>query len=80
MSEPTADGLLHLLKAEPTLLPEAPAAATAQDIERRRLNEVHTCLRCGNVAVIAYVAHTELGARWLDLCAACDHWLRTTAK
>lgn len=77
MSEPTADGMLHLLNAEPTLLPEAPANVAPRDIDHRRLDAIHTCLRCGKRAKVAYVARTDIGNRWLDLCAACDHWLRT---
>lgn len=78
MSEPTADGMLHLLKAEPTLLPEAPAGYTTQDMDRRRHDEIHPCLRCGQRAALAYVADTEIGPRWLDLCPPCGHWLTTT--
>ncbi|MGH3376000.1 MAG: hypothetical protein ACRDP6_14775 [Actinoallomurus sp.] len=78
MSEPTAEGMLHLLKAEPTLLPEAPAAFTARDVDHRRLDEVHPCLRCGKRAHLAYVAHTDIGPRWLDLCHPCGYWVRTT--
>lgn len=74
-----ADGLLHLLKAEPTLLPPAPDDTTAQAIDHRRLHEAHPCLRCGGVANCAFVATTSLGPRWLDLCHPCTHWLRTTA-
>lgn len=73
----TAEGMLHLLAAEPTLLPEAPLNATAQQIDHRRLNETHPCLRCGQPAHLAYVAATKLGPRWLDLCMKCGRWLRT---
>lgn len=72
-----AEGMLHLLKAEPTLLPAAPLNTTAQQIDHRRLDEMHSCLRCGQPARLAYVASTELGPRWLDLCMKCGHWLRT---
>jgi hypothetical protein len=73
---PTADGMLHLLNAEPTLLPKAPATFTAQDIDHRHVDAIHSCLRCGKRATVAYVANTDIGNRWLDLCAACNHWLR----
>ncbi len=73
-----ADGMLHLLKAEPTLLPPAPADATGKHIEHRRHDEVHSCLRCGKRAGCAYIADMEIGKRWLDLCWDCDHWLRTS--
>lgn len=79
MSTP-AENFLHLLKAEPSLLPPAPpeALTDSRHIEHRRHDEVHTCLRCGKRAQVAYVADTQdAGPRWLDLCAACDYWLRT---
>lgn len=75
-----ADGMLHLLAAEPTLLPEAPADTTPQQIDHRRLNEWNSCLRCGEPAQCAYVADTRIGPRWLDLCPACDHWLRSAVS
>lgn len=71
-----ADALLYLLRANPTLLPEAPADTTAEQMDHRRHDEVHTCLRCGKRAQAAVVAHTSLGGRWLDLCHACLNWLR----
>jgi hypothetical protein len=74
-----ADGLLHLLKAEPTLMPPVPTPSGAA-IEHRRLDEVHPCLRCGERAACAYIAETELGHRWLDLCWPCSHWVLTTAS
>lgn len=74
----TADGMLHLLKAEPTLLDPAPAGFTGADIIRRTQDEVHTCLRCGGRAQAAYVAATTAGPRWLDLCADDAGWLITT--
>lgn len=77
MSEPTAEGLLYLLKAEPTLLPEAPPDATSR-IEHRTHDEVHSCLRCGKGAQEAFVADTERGPRWLDLCHQCSRWLRNS--
>lgn len=65
-------GMLHLLKAEPTLLPVAPDNASGEDIERRRHNEVHACLVCGGRATTALVVSDPHGAwqgkRWLDLC------------
>lgn len=72
-----AEGMLHLLAAEPTLLPEAPANASGAQIEHRRINEIHPCLRCSNPARCAYIAATILGPRWLDLCADCANWLRS---
>src|ERR1039457_429084 len=66
---------LHLLKAEPSLLPEAPWVDAWRQIDHRTKDEVHTCLRCGERACTAYVADTALGPRWLDLCAPCGHWM-----
>lgn len=72
-----AAGMMLLLQSEPTLLDQAPDEAGAEDIDHRRLDEVHTCLRCGKRAHVAYVADLkEAGNRWLDFCAACDSWLR----
>jgi len=73
-----AEGMLHLLKSEPTLLPPAPTvpAEMGPGIERRRQDEIHMCLRCGHRAGVALIAHTRLGPRWLDLCFGCRHWLQ----
>jgi hypothetical protein len=70
--------MLYLLKAEPTLLPEALPDASAAHIDHRRLDEAHTCLRCGDPAACAFIAATHIGPRWLDLCHECTHWLRTS--
>ena len=72
-----ADGMLYLLKAEPTLLPPAPSDNLGPAIEHRRKDEVHSCLRCGDRAQVALAAELDGGNRWLDLCAACEYWLRT---
>lgn len=75
------EGMLTLLAVEPTLLPPAPAHADGTHMEHRRRDEIHQCLRCGQRAACAYIAvskeQPEAGPRWLDLCPACDHWLRT---
>lgn len=78
MTDGDAIPLLHLLKANPTLLPPAPDPFTGAHIEHRCHDEVNMCLRCGKRAQTAFVAHTDLGPRWLDLCAPCNRWLRTT--
>jgi hypothetical protein len=80
-----ADQFLHLLKANPTLLPLAPAIDHGAAIERRRNDEVHPCLRCGQRAHCAFVAHFEVPAgppehRWLDLCHPCTHWLQANTS
>lgn len=77
--DPSADGLLYLLRANPTLLPVAPPNVTAAMMTFRAKDQVHACLRCGKRAQCAYVAETSQSRRWLDLCAACSHWLRTNA-
>jgi hypothetical protein len=71
VSNQISEGMLHLLAAEPTLLEPAPVAATAAQIDHRRLDEIHACLRCPNRAQTAFVADTKLGPRWLDLCGDC---------
>jgi len=75
-----ADGMLPLLKAEPRLLLPAPDTDLAQAIEHRRKNEIHICLRCPERARVAYIAQTDIGNRWVDLCPACDYWLTTNAS
>jgi hypothetical protein len=78
-----AVGLLYLLQAEPSLLPVAPDDASGEDIERRRLDEVHSCLRCGERATTALIAedpHGEWqGKRWIDLCYAHFAEVRASA-
>ena len=80
MTTPSAEDMLRLLAAEPTLLPAAPDTDIGEAVEHRRRDEIHVCLRCGRRAQEALIAATRLGPRWLDLCAACSHWLRTTAS
>lgn len=76
-----ATGLLHLLAAEPGLLPAAPVNATGTDIDRRCKDEVHTCLRCGHRAQAALIATTpRAGKRWLDLCMPCLIAVRQAAE
>lgn len=63
------DGMLHLLAAEPTLLPLAPSAASGDDIAARVAAGGRACLRCGQPAATALIADTpHHGRRWLDLC------------
>lgn len=69
--------LLHLLKAEPTLLPAAPNPTSGAQMEHRRRDEVHPCLRCGERATSALVAATPIGPRWVDICHKCRSWLQT---
>jgi hypothetical protein len=66
---------LHLIKAEPSLLPEAPASDAWRRIDHRTKDEIHPCFRCGQRACWAYIADTTLGPRWLDMCAPCGHWM-----
>lgn len=67
-------GLLHLLRAEPTLMDPAPEAADGDDIERRTRDEAHPCLRCGDRATTALIATVpDHGKRWLDLCQQHFH-------
>jgi hypothetical protein len=75
-------GMLHLLQAEPTLLPVAPETASGDDIERRR-HEGHTCLSCGERATTALIVADPngewQGKRWLDLCYADFNRVRASA-
>lgn len=71
-----ADRFLMHLRDNPTLLQAAPDDSTAA-MERRRLDEVHVCLRCGGRAHCALIAGTDLGSRWLDLCHGCVNWLHS---
>lgn len=76
--------MLYLLRAEPTLLPPVYPTGVVDGtsvswlIERRR-HEGHQCLRCPAVARVAYAAHLDV-ARWVDLCPACDLWLRENTE
>lgn len=76
MTGQPADGFLHLLKANPSLLPAAPDPYTAAQMGSRVADEVHSCLRCGDRAQCALVADTTAGPRWLDLCQPCLYWLQ----
>jgi hypothetical protein len=67
-------GLLHLLRAEPTLMDPAPEGAGGDDVQRRTRGEVHDCLRCGQRATTALIALVPgHGRRWLDLCPQHFH-------
>lgn len=74
-----ADGFLHLLKAEPSLLNRAPTGYTSRDMDRRAARNL-PCLRCGKrepeIHVCAIVADLPDGPRWVDLCMACVNWLQ----
>lgn len=72
---PDVRGFVLLLRAEPALMPCAPAGEACHLIDHRTLGEVHSCLRCGQRAQVAYIGNLD-GPRWLDLCASCDHWFR----
>lgn len=71
-----AAGMLLLLRAEPTLMPPAPTTDLGSAINRRREDEVHACLSCGGRAGHAFIAHTNAGPRWLDLCWPCSAAVR----
>lgn len=72
------DGMLHLVKAEPTLLPRAPSVGQGPAIAQRRRCAGHVCLYCGGPATVAYIVATDAGPRWLDLCAADDREMGRT--
>lgn len=67
------DGLLYLIRAEPTLCPSVLGDDDlAVAIEHRGHHEDHICLACGAPADAALVAGTKAGSRWLDVC--WDHY------
>ncbi len=58
---------------------DADVVALARAIDRRRLDEVHDCVFCGERARVALAAGASdlFGpAQWLDLCPPCDRELR----
>lgn len=62
-------GLLHLLKAEPSLLERAPDASDGQAISRCCQDGGHSCLCCPDRATRAAIVIIPGGGnRWLDLC------------
>lgn len=79
-----ADAFLLALKADPVRLPPVQLLVgygPAEAIDYRRRYEVHFCQRCGKRAQVAYIANAGgFGDRWLDLCAECAGWLRSTAS
>lgn len=66
-----ADRLSELLAIDLHALPEA----VHTDIDRRTQDEVHTCVRCGERARVAFLAgpspQINLSRRWIDLCPKC---------
>jgi len=72
---PAAAGLLAFLAVHADLLHPVRGPCGPEAIEWR-LAHAHPCLRCGAIAMVAYIAGTERGPRWLDLCRSCDQWLR----
>lgn len=63
----SADTLIWL-RTNGRILEEAPVDPPGNVIDARREDEVHDCLICGMRAQAAYIAHTDDGPRWLDLC------------
>lgn len=58
---------------------DADVADLARAIDRRRLDEVHPCVFCGELARahLAASASVLVGpAQWLDLCPACNRDVR----
>lgn len=60
---------LTSIRAHPEQLDPAPETDQGAAIEHRRLHETHQCGHCGKPATVAFIAGTEAGMRWLDLCA-----------
>ncbi|MGK5730253.1 hypothetical protein [Streptomyces sp. URMC 124] len=72
MNTEAAVGLLHLIAAEPTLLPGAPTEADESDLRLRVREGRHLCLGCGQPSRCTVVVNSEAhGPRWLDLCSPC---------
>jgi hypothetical protein len=72
-----AEGLVRLLKAEPTLLDATPIGDPVALINHRTRDEIHACLRCPSTARVAYLADCGVhGQRFVDLCPPCARWLR----
>lgn len=64
---------LAWLRINGQILEAAPADASGRAIDTRREDEAHACLICGGRAQAAYIADTDAGPRWLDLCMP-DSW------
>lgn len=74
-TEEQIQGLLELLTVEPTLLDPAPADVDVEQFDER-VDEGHSCLRCGEFPAEAVVFHApDDEPRWLDLCTDCKHAL-----
>ena len=69
-----ADPFLWLLRTNPDLMPEASCEWTPQEMDERR-REGRPCMRCGEPADQTIIALTNIGPRWLDLCAKDRHWV-----
>lgn len=72
------DGLLYLIRAEPTLCP--PVLGEGDPVlmmQHRGHDEDHMCLACGKQANVAIIAATSAGGRWLDVC--WDHYAELQA-
>lgn len=80
MADTDADTYLRNLKARLDALPIAPDPNhhDAGFAVERRVDEWHTCNRCGALAMVAYITHTA-PPRWLDLCAEDARWLGANA-
>ncbi|MFJ9417254.1 hypothetical protein ACIRPT_24125 [Streptomyces sp. NPDC101227] len=77
MNAAAAAGLLHLIAAEPTLLPSAPEDAAGPDLTRRVRDGGHLCLGCGHPATATVIVNSPTaGPRWLDLCSDCWYTIR----
>lgn len=51
-------------------------AEQARAIDQRAASS-HPCLRCGQAAKAALIAHTAAGDRWLDVCWNCYGAIKT---
>lgn len=89
-------GLLRLIEAEPSLLPELGRDEVARWVVGavQRHPDEHSCLGCGVAAELTFVAEVQRlglrpgdgslavapGYRWLDLCVPCAAAIRETGS
>lgn len=75
----TADTLVWL-RLNGDVLEAAPTDAPPQAIDARSRDQVHGCLACNEPAQVAYIADTDKGPRWLDLCMKHSREVRQVSE
>jgi hypothetical protein len=76
MADTAADTYLRDIRSRLDTLPIAPDpdSTAAGAAIAKRVEEWHTCDRCGALAMVAYITRTD-PPRWLDLCGGDARWL-----